>query len=132
MTRLFAISASLLILFQSFNLPIDDLLEMDELVEHFQFHSQEYGDNILVFLSKHYGELKADHHQKHKEEQKEHEELPFQHHCSSLTTVVFISNKIPEYHARIRVAENKTSNFHYFTFYTSRLGDSPFQPPQLA
>ena len=132
MTKIFAISAALLILFQSFNLDINDVLEMDELVEHYQFHSREYGDTILVFLSKHYGELKTEHHQKHKEEQKEHEELPFQNPYSSPATMVFISNKILECNTRIPVLENKTSNFHYFDFYTSLLGDSPFQPPRPA
>ena len=129
MTKFFAISAALLILFQSINLDINDVLEMDELVEHYQFHSKEYGDTILVFLSKHYGELKTDHHQKHKEK---HEELPFQHQYSSPTTMVFISNKIPEYYAEIPVLENNISNFHYFDFYTSLLGDSLFQPPRFA
>ncbi len=132
MTKFFAISSALLILFQSFNLDINDVLEMDELVEHYQFHSREYGDTILVFLSKHYGELKTDHHQKHEEEQKDHEELPFQHQYSSPTTIVFISNKIPGYDTRIQVLENNPGNFHYFDFYTSLLGDSPFQPPRLA
>ena len=132
MTKFFAISAALLILFQSFNLDINDVLEMDELVEHYQFHSREYGDNLIVFLSKHYGELKTDHHQKHKEEQKEHEELPFQHHYPTQTLVVFIIDEPSQYDSYTEVAPNSNDNFYYSAFYTSPSGDGPFQPPRFA
>ena len=68
MTKIGSIAISLLILFQSFNIHLDDVIELDELIEHAQFHSAEYGDNFFVFISKHYGELKAEHNQQHQEE----------------------------------------------------------------
>jgi len=122
----------LLILFQSFNIHINDVLELDALVEHYQFHSEEYGDDFMVFLSKHYGELKAEHHQKHQEEQQEHEELPFQQQCTSLSPLVFIPNEVLVHLSRSEVPTTKTDDFHYLASYTSRWGDGPFQPPRLA
>ena len=78
---------------QSFGVHYDDIVQLDELIEHAQFHSEQYGDNMIVFLSKHYGELKADHQRDHQEEKKDHEKLPFNHSSTSHTCVadVFIS-----------------------------------------
>ncbi len=63
---------------QSFGLCFDDMVQIDEFIEHAQFHSEAYGDNVIVFISKHYGELKADHEKDHQEEKEDHEKLPFQ------------------------------------------------------
>ena len=61
MVKFVSIAASFLILIQSFNICISDLVDLSELIEHAKFHSEKYGDNLFVFLSKHYGELEADH-----------------------------------------------------------------------
>lgn len=132
MTKLISITTSLLILFQSFNIHINDLVELDELFEHAQFHAEEYGDNFLVFLSKHYGELKAEHNEKHQEEQKEHEELPFQHHCHSLSLSAFVINDLAPYTSHVEIASLDTGNFHYADSYSPLLGDGLFQPPRYA
>ena len=60
---------------QSIGIHLSDLVQLDEFIEHAQFHSKEYGDNVFVFISKHYGELKAEHDAQHKEEQEEHQQL---------------------------------------------------------
>jgi hypothetical protein len=132
MTKLVSIATSLLILFQSFNIHINDLVELDELIEHAQFHAEEYGDDFLVFLSKHYGELKAEHNQKHQEEQKEHEKLPFQQHCHSLSLSAFVINNLAFYTSHVEIATRNTGNFFYTNFYSPVLGDGLFQPPRYA
>ncbi len=132
MTKFVSIATSLLILFQSFNIHINDLVELDELIEHAQYHAEEYGDNFLVFLSKHYGELKAEHNQKHQEEQKEHEKLPFQQHCHSLSLSAFVINDLVSYTSHEEIASHDTLNFHYTDSYSPVLGDGLFQPPRYA
>jgi hypothetical protein len=132
MVRLLSISLSFFILFQSFNIHLNDVLELDELVEHYQFHSETYGDSFLVFLSKHYGELKTEHHQKHQEEQQEHEELPFQNACTTISLLVFMEYNNSEYGSRTEIAIKRTDSFHYLASYTSLWGDGPFQPPRHA
>jgi len=47
MSKLFAILLSFLILTQSLRIDYDDIIQMDELIEHAQFHKAEYGDNFL-------------------------------------------------------------------------------------
>ena len=69
MNKIVTIGISLLILLQGANVHFKDLVELGELMEHYQFHNEEYGDNFIVFFSKHYRELKASHSDKHQEEQ---------------------------------------------------------------
>ena len=121
-----------MVLFQSFNLPIDDILDLDKLVEHYQFHSEKHGDNFVVFLSKHYGELKAEHQQQHQEEQQEHEDLPFQQNCHSPSSVVFIASHTLGYSSQPEISLTRTDNFLYNASYSLVLSDGPFQPPQRA
>ena len=132
MNKIIAIGTALLIFFQSINIHFNDLMELDELMDHYQFHSEEYGDNFLVFVSKHYGKQKADHSQKHQEEQKDHEKLPFQHqtHCSHL--LVFVLDAKSNVDARSEIPLATSGNFHYQISYSTIWADSPFQPPRHA
>jgi hypothetical protein len=112
MIKLSSLALSFLILVQSLGLGLSNLGQMDELIEHAQFHKEQYGDGILVFLSKHYGELKAEHAQKHQEEKKEHEELPFQQQTQGPSISVFVlSLKTTE------LLSLDSSSFHKPTFY---------------
>ena len=78
MSRCIYLVLSSLILLQSLNIHLNDLVEIDALIEHYGYHNKTYGDTFLEFVSKHYGELKTEHNQKHQEEQSDHEKLPFQ------------------------------------------------------
>lgn len=119
-------------LLQSFNIGADDIMQIDELIEHAQFHQQEHGDNFFVFISKHYGELKAEHSKQHQEEQKDHEELPFQcqGHVSSI--VAFLPSILPLYPNDIEIIDTTESNFHYFNLYSSLHEKELLQPPKQA
>lgn len=132
MFKLTSIAVSLLILVQSFNVHIDDIIELDELIEHAQFHSDEYGDNFLVFISKHYGELKAEHSQKHQEEQEDHDQLPFQHQCQTALLSVFVVNQTSDYPLEIDLVVNRDSNYFYQASYHSLVQEGLFQPPRQA
>lgn len=132
MTKLISIAVSLLILVQSFNIHFNDIIELDELIEHAQFHSVEYGDNFLVFISKHYGELKAEHSQKHQEEKEEHEQLPFQNQCNTTSLSAFVLNQAADYPVEIDLAFDCDSNYFYQASYHSLAQDGLFQPPRHA
>ena len=132
MSKLFAISLSALMLIQSFNLGTDDIMQLDELMEHAQYHNQEYGDNFFVFLSKHYGEQKAEHSKNHQEEQKDHEQLPFQCQGHVSTVIAFLPQQTPSYSDGIEILDTTEFNFHYFNFYSSLHEEELLQPPKQA
>ena len=124
---------SLIILVQSFNIGFSDILKLNELFEHAQFHSEKYGDNFFTFLSKHYGDKKKEHEQDHKEELPKHEKLPFSHlhshtvdcHSFILATLQFDLNKLS-------FDEEKETTFFYVDIYSSNHKEGVFQPPKFA
>ena len=132
MIKLISTVVSLLILIQSFGIHASDIIVIDELIEHAEFHSEEYGDDFLVFMSKHYGELKADHSTKHQEEKEDHEQLPFQHQCHTGSLSVFVLNQINNYPLEIEMVVDRDSNYFYQASYHSLAQDGLFQPPRLA
>ncbi len=133
MAKLVSILIAVLILVQSFNIPVKDIIELDDLIAHARFHSQEYGDNFVVFLSKHYGELKKEHNQQHQEEQQEHEKLPFQHQCQNAALSAFVLNVAPmETLNVISIGLHLESEYYYQANYSSLEREGPFQPPRQA
>ena len=132
MSKLFAISLSALMLIQSSNIGTDDIMQIDELIEHAQFHKQEYGDGFFVFLSKHYGELKVEHSKNHQEEQKDHEQLPFQCQGHISTVIAFLPFNSNHYFNDIEILDTTEFNFHYFNFYSSLHEKELLQPPKHA
>ncbi|MCJ7465670.1 MAG: hypothetical protein MUO53_03140 [Maribacter sp.] len=133
MMKLFSFSIASLLLIQSFNIHLGDILELDDLIEHAQFHAEAYGDNFFVFISKHYGELKAEHSQKHQEERKDHERLPFQHQCHMVSFSAFVLNQeVIEAIETDYSFLHKAANFFYLATYHSLAGDTILQPPRCA
>lgn len=132
MAKLFSIVISLLILVQSFNIHANDIVDLDELIEHAQFHAEEYGDNFFVFLSKHYGELKVEHSKKHQEEKEDHEQLPFQHHCHSTSLSAFVLNQTVDYPIEVADVIDGNSNYFYQVSYHSLAQERLLQPPRHA
>ena len=130
-TKLFSLLMSGFVLVQSFNITFGDIVQLDELIEHARYHSEEYGDNMLVFISKHYGDLKEQHHHEQKEEKRDHEELPFQNfaHSSPVTAIVsdigFLNG------IDTRPTEHGLSNFQYRPFTSSPHTKGLLQPPQF-
>lgn len=132
MLKITSIAISFLILVQSFNIHFNDILELDELIEHAQFHADEHGDNFLVFISKHYGELKAEHSKNHQEEQEEHDQLPFQHQGQTASLYAFVLNQAPENTFEIALSLERNTNFFYQASYHSLDQEGLFQPPRQA
>ena len=131
MIKLFSISLSFLILLQSFGISFNDLSQIDEFIEHAQFHSEQYGDNVFVFISKHYGELKTDHDKEHQEEKEDHEQLPFLQQ-SNVSIISFTLNSQNEAFKTPEPFEFKNHNFYYLEPTSSLHSSGPFQPPRLS
>ena len=53
MSSIFSILLSFVILVQGFGLHVNDIAQLDEFIEHAEYHSEQYGDNVIVFISKH-------------------------------------------------------------------------------
>lgn len=132
MLKVFSISFSVLILIQSFGISINDIVQIDEFIAHAQFHSEQYGDNVLVFISKHYGSLKADHEKEHQEEQEEHEKLPFnQNNCiHGIAIVAFIEHAQNNNSFLPELFEFKANNFYYQEPVSSLHSHGLFEPPR--
>jgi hypothetical protein len=73
MVKILSILFANLILFQSFNLGHDDIMKIDDLLEHATYHQEQYGDTFLEFLSEHYAENSINHEDDHQD----HDNLPF-------------------------------------------------------
>lgn len=132
MLKITSIAISSLVLIQSFNIHFNDIVELDELIEHAQFHAEEHGDSFLVFISKHYGELKAEHSQKHQEEQQDHEELPFQQQYQTAALSVFVLNQTVDYPLDIDFVLDHDCNYFYQASYYSLAQEELFEPPRQA
>ena len=131
MTKFVSIFISSLVLFQGMNINLDEFTQLDELVEHAIYHAEEYGDDIFVFVSKHYGELKEDHNKNNDEERNDHEQLPFNHQCSPNFISVYILETAPSDVLRIDEISVKT-NFLYQEIKSFFEKSNVFQPPQIA
>ncbi len=127
--KLFTIFISSFILVQSFNIHISDVLKLSELMEHADFHKDKYGDSILVFISKHYGDLKQAHKKQHQEEEKKHSHAPINHDCSSQLQVSFILNK-NSFIIEIPQLMEKSTNFYYQDRFSAFEKQRIFQPPK--
>ena len=131
MTKFLSIFISFLILFQSLNINLDEYTQIDEFIEHAFYHAEEYGDDLFVFISKHYGELKEDHNKNNDEEKRDHEQLPFNHQCSPNFISVFILEVAPL--PVLGIDEiNSQSNFLYKEINSFFEKSNVFQPPKIA
>lgn len=130
MSKIFAILLSCLVFIQSIGMSFDDILQFDELIEHAQFHKKQYGDDFFTFFSKHYGNLKADHSKKHKEEQKDHEDLPFQYQgqICSFTTLIVLYSEIESHFTGF--SKDPEANFYYQSSLSSLHKKALLQPPK--
>jgi hypothetical protein len=105
-------------------------VQIDEFIEHAKFHSEQYGDNVFVFISKHYGELKASHEREHQEEKEDHEQLPFQHHSHLSSIIAYTQNPLNAELETPIITEYKDSNFYYQVPSSSSHTKGLLQPPR--
>lgn len=130
--KLSSIILAFIFIFQSVGLKPSDLIQLDELIEHAQFHNKEYGDNLFVFISKHYGSLKADHNKAHQEEKNDHEQLPFQYnmHINNIVFLALVTSQKPQI-VTLDFLDSKPHIFFYQESFSSMYYNSILQPPRL-
>ncbi len=126
MKFLLFIPISFIILLQSLHLSIEDVVRIPQFVEHFQEHQQNYDDNLLSFINKHYGAKKDSHEE---EEHDRHKDLPFHnsHHVCldlkiDLPQILIVDKSIALKSAK-----------HYFVYqppHAHSVAYSLFQPPK--
>ena len=115
---------------QSFNLHLVDVLKLQNLVEHIEFHESAYGDDIFSFLSKHYGD-KMEEHQEHKDGSNDHQKLPFHHHISLDSSQLFMFDTNIAKLDFLVPPQVKRSVFSYDNFYSFLEYIDIFQPPKF-
>lgn len=129
MSKILAITYSLLILIQSFNINLEDISKFSALLEHAEFHEEMYGDTFFQFLAEHYGDARDTHDNDHKE----HKDLPFKdnhHMCTHInTSFISIANNFElNQYEFIEIP----FNFHYNETITDSEKTAIFQPPKHA
>lgn len=109
-----------------------DILLLGRMVEHAEYHSENYGDDFFTFFEKHYGSQITKHKKYHNEEEQEHEELPFQHiSCHHIVTDIAIAPyEFPVLKGELAI--NHAHTFYYQNLYSSLGKVSIFQPPKFA
>ncbi|TYQ00075.1 hypothetical protein C7447_101683 [Tenacibaculum adriaticum] len=129
MSKLFAISYSLLILVQSFNINLEDVSKFKVLLEHAEFHQKTYGDSFFEFIAEHYGSEKYTHGSDHKE----HENLPFKgdHQMCSHIHIPFTINST-NYNIEHPSFVEIPFNFFYKESHSIFEKHAVFQPPKCA
>ena len=129
MSKILALTYSILILIQSFNINLEDFSKINALIDHAQFHKEMYGDSFFQFIAEHYGDAKDS----HKSDHKEHEDLPFKdgHHMCTHINLSFISPTISIIISNEEFIEIPF-NFVYKESFTSFEKSSIFQPPKHA
>lgn len=132
MNKIITIALSFFVLLQSLGIGLCDVSQIDEFFEHAQYHSEQYGDNVIVFISKHYGELKASHEKDHQEEKEDHEQLPFQHHSHFSSVAAIVLNKQADGLRTIEVSESRLHNFFYQAPSSSLHSEGILQPPRYS
>ena len=126
MKRIISILLIGLLLFQSSNVSISDILLINNFFKHAEFHQKNYGDSFLEFLSEHYGDKQ----QAHQSKNQEHPKLPFADHQNKSDTIITI-HITSIYRIKDQTSTTGTPNYIYKEPVSKFEKLSIFQPPKL-
>ena len=132
MKKCFASYLAVLILSQGIFANTDILFETSELIEDYQLHKVNYGDDLSTFISKHFGNLKESHQKQHQKEHEQHKH-PVQNNAGNTTYQIDYA-----FSASFVMMKNvveiisSTSNFHYSDLFSTFERRKIFQPPRFA
>ena len=127
----FSIVLSISILLQGLNLHLSDMIEMQIFMKHLKEHQISYGDDLMTFFDKHYGELRDEHEREEHKGSDEHEKLPFKHKVCQVNSGTMINNHDSPERSMIPVPILTNPNFHYLNNYSFLNPSDIFQPPKL-
>ncbi len=132
MIKLFSIVFSTLFFIQSANIHFDDVLQFREFIEHANLHKDKYGDSFMVYVSKHYGELKESHKEQHQEEEKDHKHTPIHHDCAAQTQIDVLFSAFSFSFKTTKFIESSKTTFYYQDKFSTFEKQKIFQPPQFS
>lgn len=118
-----------LILIQTISLDLRELVKIQDLIEHANYHNERYGDDFFTFLSKHYGDLKKAHQENRQNERKDHDQLPF-HQLDHVQLSLFDIEKDSGTHDEFEYQVNH--RFYYRNDYHHLFSKELLQPPRTA
>ena len=118
---------SLFIFMQSINVHIADVLKLDELMEHAQFHEEELGDDWVSFYSKHFGSESQNHIKN--QHQEKHEKLPKHDHLNLMSIPVFVLSSNSDFSLDGLFQTEKSTSYSYLEMVPNFVGNDIFQPP---
>lgn len=125
MSKIAAILYSSLILIQSFNIGFEDVSKFKVLLEHAEYHQENYDHSFFEFLTEHYGNPKIAYGNSHEE----HDDLPFK--TSVHTNASFTFNTLT-FDIELQTFTEFPFNFLYKEFFSSFERPSIFQPPKFS
>lgn len=129
MTKLISFTIASFILVQSFNVHLVDVFELKILFEHAEYHKTTYGDDLISFFAKHYGDKKAEHN-KDKQEEQQHRQLPFSHGFH-LDIIPFYLIDTGVYQlSQTNISDPEFTKFFYQDSYNFLQNSDIFQPPR--
>jgi len=123
----------MLLLFQSMDISLGDLMGLDDLYRHARMHMTEQGDSLGAFLIMHYGRDGIDHRHERSGEENPHEKLPFQQLGSPAAWVCILSRSdanVPQWTCSPAIRSLNPS--FYENFYHHIQLTNIFQPPRLS
>lgn len=129
MIKIISILFSSLILFQSFNINVDDFSKIKVLLQHAEYHQKTYGDSFMEFLVEHYSDKELLDNNDHKE----HDDLPFKdshQNCQHLNTPFTFT--ATNFNLDFTPFVVIPLNFFYKDSISSFEKPSVFQPPKQA
>ncbi len=126
MKKMISILLTQLILIQSFQIGFEDFAKLENLLEHAQYHQEQYGDNFFEFLIEHYADeddIIVDH--------EEHKDLPFKNdtnHLNQAPTLIAFQSEV--YELEKDFYQIKTGSFFYKEPVTEPSFSIILQPPK--
>lgn len=128
MLKMIALLLSQLILLQSSNLCVHDFSKIQTLIEHAQFHKENYGDSFIEFVLEHYSESDDENIVHHSD----HENLPFKQDINHSNFQLIYLSISPT----IEIAQIPTLSVNKVVFFyqepsTNSVLKSLFQPPKF-
>lgn len=115
----------MIITFQSFGLNAVNLVNLNNLIKHYELHKTEHQNSFLEFFDLHYGNQK----EAHEKEHDEHQNLPFQE-CQHYSHIFFFEISQVMNLRSTAPLEIVLNNFNYTPKSDLLIETDVFQPPK--
>lgn len=107
-----------------------DILHFDDLIEHAEFHEDEFGDDWFRYYTKHFGAESESHIAN--EHNDKHEKLPNHDHFNLTTVQIFVLATNSDLALNNSFQIQETADYSYLEMVSTFVGNDIFQPPIFA